>query len=266
MANEMQKAAEVDALIKKDADEKEAKAKADAAMGENLDKMLCALDNISKRMDAWEEADKARKDAEEAAEKEKGDPKEVVADADGGGANPDQPMEGAPMNDSVKLDSVRKIYVDSFGDPAPHSKDRDTASAYRDSGLAIQYEANRTFSALGSSAPTMVDGTTLRDYETHLLGQLVKHSKKWNAVKSSDLARMDAVTFKNVKAEIYADAWADATDKNRGSGEGEELREYTTTDAAGRRIVNFAGESRMWLKHFAGNRQRLIGIRNGNNN
>ena len=44
MANEQQKAAEIDALIKKDADEKEVKAKADAAMGENMDKMLSCLD------------------------------------------------------------------------------------------------------------------------------------------------------------------------------------------------------------------------------
>ena len=41
----IKKAAEIDALIKKDAEEKEAKAKADAAMGENMDKMLSCLDS-----------------------------------------------------------------------------------------------------------------------------------------------------------------------------------------------------------------------------
>jgi len=260
MSDPVKTAEKVDGLLKKDAAE-EQKEKMDAMMGELTDKLLsCVNDAVAKAMNDY----CAKKDAE-AAEKEKGDPKEVMADKakkDGDFA-PDQPKEGAPMNDSIKLDSVRKIYVDGYGNPAPHSKDRDTASAYRDAGLAIQYEANRTFSALGSSAPTMVDGTSVRDYETHLLGQLVKHSKKWKDVKPSDLGRMDAVTFKNVKAEIYADAYADATDKTRGSGEGEELREFVTTDAAGRRIVNFAGESRMWLKHFAGNRSRLVGIRNG---
>jgi hypothetical protein len=266
MANETERAKEIEDAIKKADAEREEKERADAAAGETLDKALACLDSICKRLDAME-AKEAKRDSEAAA-REAGDPTKVVADGvenhgPGGGIDTEQPGANN-MNDSVKLDSFRKVYVDGYGDPAPCTGHADTNSAYRDAGLRIQYEANKTFGALCSSAPTMVEGTRIRDYETHLLGQLIPHSKKWKDLKSSDLARMDAVTFKNVKQEIYADAYAAATDKTRGC-EGDELREYYTTDATGRRIVNFAGETGMWLKHFAGNRQRLIGIRNGSN-
>jgi len=251
MANETERAREIEDAIKKaDAE----KARKDAEQGEMMDKCLSALDSISKRMDAWEEKEKAKADAEAKASEES-DPKEVVADADNGDVGTGAPME-------PKMDSVRKIYVDAHGDPAPNSQDRETRNVYRDAALSIQYEANRTYSALGTAALTCVEGTSIRRYDAFLVSGMIKHSKKWAELDASALERMDPTTFKNVKAEVYADAYASATDKNRGC-EGDQLREYVTTDAAGRRIVNFAGESKMWLQHFAGNRQRLVGIRNG---
>ena len=266
MANEQQKAAEIDALIKKADAEKEEKAKADAMQGEMMDKCLKALDSISKRMDAWEE--KARKDAE-AAEKEKGDPKDVVADADGGGIDTEQPGTGAPKMDSVKLDEVRKIYVDAYGDPShvAAQKHHDTEQARHDACLSLQYEADKVYSAFCEAAPAPMHGTPVRDYAIkNVLYALNKAPKSVYADCTADtFRRMDKATFNIAKKQIFADAYASATDKTRGC-EGEQLREYVTTDAAGRRIVNFAGESRMWLDAFAGNRKRLVGIRNGNRN
>jgi len=259
MANEAERAKEIeDAVRKSDAD----KARKDAEQGEMLDKVLKCMDAISSRMDAWEEKE-AKKDAEEAAAREESDPTKVVADADGGGIDTDQPKPGAPMNDSVRLDSVRKIYVDAHGDPAYRRDHADSCNAYRDAALSIQYDANRTYNALGTAAPPCLEGTSLRRYDAHLVAGVIKHSRKWADLDASALERMDATTFKNVKAEVYADAYASATDKNRGC-EGDQLREYITSDAAGRRVVNFAGESRMWLDAFAGNRQRLVGIRTRN--
>ena len=240
MANEMQKAAEVDALIKKDADEKEAKAKADAAMGENLDKMLCALDNISKRMDAWEEADKARKDAEEAAEKEKSDPKEVVADKKDSAAEnfaPDQPLEGAPVN---RLDSMK----------------------LRDVCLDEQYQADKVYNNLGlGRSPAPVHGTSYRDYAVRLLNPLLKHSKAWKEIKTDSLRAMDDASFQVVKAQVYADA--DASSRIRG-GDGdmnEPLREVRHTDEAGRVITEFHG-ARSFIHDFAGPRKFVGKINN----
>ena len=239
MANEMQKAAEIDALIKKDADEKEAKAKADAAMGENLDKMLGALDSISKRMDAWEADAKARKDAEEAAEKEKSDPKDVVADKakkDGDFA-PDQPKEGAPVE---RLDSMK----------------------LHDICLDEQYQADKVYNNLGlGRSPAPVHGTSYRDYAVRLLDPLLKHSKAWKGIKTDSLRAMDDASFQVVKAQIYADS--DAASRIRG-GEGdmnEPLREVRHTDEAGRVITEFHG-ARSFIHDFAGPRKYIAKINN----
>jgi hypothetical protein len=71
---------------------------------------------------------------------------------------------------------------------------------------------------------------------------------------------MDSVTFNIAKETIYADAYASATDKTRDDGAGE-LRVYYTYDESGRRITNFAGETKSWISGFAGERRRLVGIR-----
>jgi multidrug resistance efflux pump len=63
-----------DAKRRADAEEKE------RMTGETLDKCLAALDNISKRVDAWEAQEKAKADAEAAA-REPSDPKPLAADS-----------------------------------------------------------------------------------------------------------------------------------------------------------------------------------------
>ena len=177
MANEQQKAAEIDALIKKDAEEKEAAAKADAERGENIDKCLKMLDAMNKRLDAWEE--KARKDAEEAAAREESDPTKVVADADGGGIDTDQPRSGAPMNDSVK----------------------------RDACLSEQYAADRVYNSLGlGRSPAPVYGAKYRDYAIRLIDPLLKNSKAWKDIKADSLRAMDDAAFQVVKEQVYADS------------------------------------------------------------
>jgi hypothetical protein len=94
--------------------------------------------------------------------------------------------------------------------------------------LSTQYEANRAYSALGASAAAIVEGSSLREYAARLVEPFLQHSPKWKTLGVDVLQRMDAVTFQNVKQEVYADAIATSTDKNR--GQGDQLREFYTYD------------------------------------
>jgi hypothetical protein len=58
--------------------------------------------------------------------------------------------------------------------------------------------------------------------------------------------------------QIYTDA--DQSGRTPAAPEGQ-LVEWYSTDAAGRKVVNFSGESRTWLRPFMGERRRVVGIR-----
>ena len=278
----------LDTLAKKDSvmtDEKEMKGDA-----ETLDKVLKCMDSISKRMDEWEEkekvkedkakkdaeesemkakadaeekekADKAKKDAEEAEEKEKSDPKGVAADK----AKKDE-EEKAKMDAAIKdtlaqnaelaknLAALTEAFTQLKADTAqPTPADRDAL-------LDRQYRADKVYGIHNEKAPAPVLNETVLGYRVRLAAAMQKHSNTW---KSIDLAKLDAATMDIAEQVIYADA-VEAGKHPKDVAEGE-LREYYTTDETGRRIVNFAGESKSWLNAFAGNRQRLVGIRNGSN-
>jgi hypothetical protein len=144
-----------------DAIRKADRAKTDAeererASGETLDKCLAALDSISKRMDEWEAADKAKAD-EEAAAREPSDPLPLAADS------LSEPYRGAPVQ--LKDNTL----CDSYGDPHPCARNAkvdasirvdsmiraNTDNAWRAEVHRVQARADQITSLWGAKTPAV---------------------------------------------------------------------------------------------------------------
>jgi hypothetical protein len=254
------KAAAIDALIKKDAEEKARKDEDERKGGETLDKLLSMLTSVNDRMDAWEEKDKSqRADAEAAAAREPSDPEQLAADSD-----EDKKMElrdnklcdangdPIPMSHAAKVDAA--VRVDSM-------IRSNTEASYRNDASTAQARCDRVTQIYSQSAPPIMAGESVRAFKVRLLN-LVKHaSPAYKGVESAELAKMSPATFAIAENTIYADA--DKSGRNPAVPEGQ-LVEYYVTDQAGRKITMFAGESKSWFNQFAGERRRLVGIKNRN--
>jgi hypothetical protein len=260
MADEATRAKEIqDAIEMADKTKRDAAARKDAE-GEVLDKLLSQTTELARRMDAWDAEDKKRADAAEAAAaSEKSDPLPLAADSD----------EGKKME--VKENKI----CDANGDPIPmaHTATVDasiradsmvrtnTEASYRNDASAAQARADRITQVYSQSAPPIMSGETVRAYKVRLINLLKHASPAYAKVDSAELAKMSPSTFDIAENTIYADA--DRSGRNPVVPQGQ-LVEYFVTDQAGRKITMFAGESKSWLNQFAGERRRLVGIRNRN--
>jgi hypothetical protein len=103
-----------------------------------------------------------------------------------------------------------------------------------------------------------MSGETIRAYKVRLINLLKHASPAYAKVDSEELAKMSPATFAIAENTIYVDA--DKAGRNPAVPEGQ-LVEYFVTDQAGRRVSMFAGESRSWLRDFAGERMRVAHIR-----
>lgn len=272
MTEEEKKKAAADAQAKKDAEEKAAKADADA--GEKLDKVLACMDSVSKRMDAFEDkfkkgdgeeddtakiaADKAKKDAEEEEEKKKAD---AAKRKDEPGDNEDM-AERIKAKEKEKADaaaakadseSIRKRIDDVERMLPKHITDADYASM-----ADAQARYDGVFSLFGDAASRPLQGETPLAYRRRLAGTLKVHSKNWKEVDLATIA--DDATFAIVEGQVLADAQAAALAPSS-APEGE-LRPVRRRDPTGRTITEYVGHPSAWMNQFGVNRRRLTGIRN----
>lgn len=277
MTEEEKKKAAADAQAKKDAEEKAAKADADA--GEKLDKVLACMDSVSKRMDAFEDkfkksdgeeddtakiaADKAKKDAEEEEEKKKAD---AAKRKDEPGDNEDMAERikakekekadaAAAADAAAKADSesIRKRIDDVERMLPKHITDADYASM-----ADAQARYDGVFSLFGDAASRPLQGETPLAYRRRLAGTLKVHSKNWKEVDLATIA--DDATFAIVEGQVLADAQAAALAPSS-APEGE-LRPVRRRDPTGRTITEYVGHPSAWMNQFGVNRRRLTGIRN----
>lgn len=272
--------AKADAAEKEKADKAAAdkaaadKAAADADGGTEMDKMLKgiadALGGISKRMDSFEEKEKAKDDkakadaeAEEKDKKEKAD--KAKADAE----------EEARKNGDAKQLAADKAKKDA-DDKAEREKEKADAEATRkkiaDLEAAIkpradgeaaemadaQAKADSVYQMHGKRAPQALVGENLLTYRRRMATELKAHSDRW---KDADLAAIaDSAALSTIEAQIYADAQLAAL-KPTGLPEGE-LRPMRHVDVTGRVSTTFVGQPRAWMRNFSANRRRVSGIRN----
>jgi len=243
---------------------KEHEGKADADAGEKLDKVLAALDSMSKRMDAIEECDKAKADAAKAdAEKcadegknageEPGKPLEIAADkkrkdaeeTGEGGHDKDDEKELAELK--AKSDAEEKEKMDAAKADANIAKriadveaklPRQMTDAEYTEMADAQAVADSVYANFGKRAPRPLDGETLHLYERRLASSLKEYSKDWKGV---DVRLLDTASFNVIRSKIYADA-ALAASHPDDLPEGE-IRAISKTNGSGHRITEFVGNS-----------------------
>jgi 8-oxo-dGTP pyrophosphatase MutT (NUDIX family) len=274
---------------KKDAEEKEAKEKADAAAkadadaGQKIDKILTHLDSLGRRMDAWDEkekakadaakadeeekekeekerADKAKKDAAEEKE-EKGDPEKLAADKAKKDAEDEKEREEKEKADAARKDSLTDMQRQIADINAKMPKARS------DSEFAAIYDAqnrwDKAYSGFGQqSAPRPWEGETTLAYERRCAKEMKKHSAQW---KESDLdvLSVDPKTFKIVTDAIYADALAAANDPIN-IPEDTLIERVNVDRLTGQRTISFHGSPSAWTNQFKSGKQYVGQFRTGN--
>jgi hypothetical protein len=258
----VERAAELNEAIRKHDDAK----KRD---GEQLDKLLDAMSGLTSGLRAFQ----SRLDALESrhlpmhgASHRGVDP--VPAD---GGSPPRGPYSNGPADDSAAV--VRSPFStgDDHGKPRESGEPKATVADSSDPNDAIfghgrkfqpmfyehQSMADTAWRSWSGAAPPPLSGERLLDFRRRLLRPLMKHSTQFSSVDVDEL-REPLIT--PIEKSVFADAIKASTDN--ASAPEDYLREVTTTDATGRRITSFYGMPKTWMKQFAGQRRRLIGIRN----
>jgi hypothetical protein len=240
MSTEAERAKEIDDAVKAADARKRADAEEEASAGEKLDKLLEALDSISKRMDSYdEEAERAAKGAgarehqeadsdDDDDEREKGEPKKLGADS--------------RRADGIRADSEE---VEHF------RKEIGSQYAAVDSVLAdIQARADRASSAWGKSAPPPMDGERIGPYRRRVARQHQQHSANWRDV---DLGQLHGQSLRVAADQIFADSF----DASRApESYGDCLREVVRRGPLGHIIKEYYGSPSAWMDQFRGGPRR----------
>jgi hypothetical protein len=91
---------------------------------------------------------------------------------------------------------------------------------------------------------------TVRDYRIRLLRRYKHHSPDWKGIDLQSIS--DPKIFDSAEARIYADARAAGATPEVPDGY---LHERVRTDISGRRISEFYGSPRVWMRTFSGSRR-----------
>lgn len=260
-------------------DEKAVAAREDAA---KLDKIIGALDGLGKRMDAYEEADKARKDAaecekrdaEEKAAKDRKDAEEAekaakdrkdaeetaVADRKDAAETEEEKRALEKANEAKaekERDDARKDAAAAQAEIAGLKDQlatvtafmtemkRDVPAAERDALAAAQARADSVAAMFGDRAAAPMPGETSLAYRKRLLDKFKSHSPRF---KESRFDGADVHTIDAVEGIIYQDA-ADVARAPARTTVGS-LFPRVRQDAAGRQITTFEGDIGAFIAPF----------------
>ncbi|MGA9005933.1 MAG: hypothetical protein WB495_03305 [Xanthobacteraceae bacterium] len=113
-----------------------------------------------------------------------------------------------------------------------------------------QAMADAVAAEFGERAPPPLSGETLHGYKCRLLRRYKHHSKEF---ADADLGAIkDPKLFAGIESRIYADARSAGATPDVPA---EQLWERVKTDASGRRISEFYGSPRVWMRTFSGHRR-----------
>jgi hypothetical protein len=207
-------------LIESDLKAADAKRRVDeeaSTTGAKLDKLLAGLGTMSARLDALEA--RRRDGADDNADDDKGD------EDDNEMEQPGKPRRvAADQSDAVRRHEARMADAQAMAD-----------------SVAVEF---------GERAPRPMSGETLQSYRCRLLRRYKHHSKEF---ADADLAAIkDPKLFAGIESRIYADARAAGATPNVPA---EQLWERVRTDPSGRRISEFYGSPRVWMRTFSGHRR-----------
>ena len=250
------------------------KAAADANAGTEPEKMLKSIadgiENLSKRMDSFEEkekakadkakadadekeneekakADKAKADAEEEA-RSKGDPKQIAADKAKKDAEEKEKADAEAKADADLRKSVADIQQRL--QPRPDAE----VAAMAD----VQAKADAVYQLHSKRARRPMDGESLIDYRRALITEMQPYSSAWKAHNLAAVA--DSGMLGTIETQVYADAAHAA--RNPKDLPVDQLREMRSQDETGRTIKTFLGQPAAWMRPFSSNRRRVGSIRN----
>ncbi|CAM5998809.1 unnamed protein product [Sphagnum balticum] len=241
--------------------------------GEKLDKVLAGLDSMAKHFDAMESwrdgVDKFMQDSRSGSKKdskkdeegekpekplnEEGKAKEIVAD-----------KKDAKKDDDEMMDeSEKKKEEEAHADALKINKEllgelKDLKSKYaalegripkylsgeeRQELTDIQVKADAALTAFGKRALGPLQDETPLLYARRMARELQPFSKQW---KDIDLRTLGEDVFKQVEAQIYADAALSARQPDLSADS--EPREIKHRDSTGREISTFVGSTpHSWL-------------------
>lgn len=241
---ELEARAKADAEAKAKADAEEEKAKADS---EKWDKLMSAVDLLSKRVDSMCEAKKADampadempvgdKKADSADEK---DAKEKEAEAAKLKAEAREEEAKADAEKSAllaRVSQLENLLVQTASLTPKPLTDADHA-AFADA----QAKADSVYSAFGKQAPRALNGEDVLAYKKRLAAPMKSHSSAW---KNADLGKLEADVFAIAEEAIYADA-AMAANSPAASEQGERSR--TRRLDSGHMVTEFFDSRPSWM-------------------
>jgi hypothetical protein len=212
-----------------------------------LDKLLTSLDDVVKRIDTlsgrMDTFDKSRDDAsrqkrkrrDDEGEGEKGMTSETPSEDDD-----DNLPEDERNKDGEQPGKSRRVVADRA----------DAQSRHAARLAEIQERADGVAQEFGEKAPPPMSAETERNYRIRLLRRYKHHSPDWKEIDLQSIN--DAKIFDAAESRIYADARAAGATPEVTDGY---LRERVRTDASGRRISEFFGSPRVWMRTFSGHRR-----------
>lgn len=266
---------------KKDSKEREdARAKADAATAEKLDKVLSFADSMSKfcdsmtkRMDAFEAKDKERDDAARKDSKSKKD--EDMTEAERTAADKakkdaeEKEKEEHEKADKAKKDAAEKERDDAAKADANEAliKQIKELEAKFAAAPMASYDPNRgnftPFQAradavaqlfsITNRAPEPMLGESTNAYRRRLLRPYLGHSPKWKDHNLDSAVFADDNVLKNVEDDVYNDAVAVANDPAATVAD-DQMLPRTRRMESGHTVIEYHGRSpaRAWMNRFAG--------------
>lgn len=217
---------------------------------DKLDKLLTALDSITKRMDAMEGREVA------AAKQRRADSRKRRADATeinektGESMRPEMPLPVAA--DSAKDESMNDLpeairRAKEMRDEL-NSLERKISRDMREQGVLTEQEesamadaqakADSVYAALGKRAPAPLPGERIRQYRARLLRPLQQHSDTWRSV---NIAEQPDKNLQVIEKQVFADAVAYADSGSHLPPD--ETHAISKRDESGRTITEFKGAS-----------------------
>ena len=232
----------LEGIIMADAEKTEDVKKADAEGGEKLDRLLAAVDSLTKRMDAAEKP--ASEPAPVAADKKKAD---------------DDDDDDAKKKADAEEEEKKKADAKKADDDSKRKADAEKEEAERPKFADCQAKADSVMSAFGDSAPRPMQGESLMAYRQRLASKLKVHSADYKDINLNAIS--DESLLAVAERRIYADAAGAArTSIDVPAGT---LHEVKETDRAGRIISTFRGSPDAWMRQFKSPARRLHSINKG---
>jgi hypothetical protein len=251
--------------------------------GNQLDKVLECLGSINERLDSIETEDKKREDAAKKRRRDDDDEDtlqhklKAMDDAIESG-DPDQIAKAHAAlkehlhddDDSVKRKDAKRRRHDDEGEDREYDGPKKVVAdsvtrdnRRREALLNIQSRADSVSQALlNQDAPAPMQGERVSDYRRRMLRPFLAYSAPFRNVDLNAID--DGPVFDGMEQTVFKDAMAAASDRDalNASAIGQ-LRRVVKRDDAGRNIVEYFGQPRMWLDQFACPVKRVACINNG---